>query len=202
MMNTDVELGSGRTVEAVLALVELEEEAKAIVEQAETLEAGVGALLDAQRFKDAVSLLAHALPDREGVGWAWVCAREVTPEDSPDEIEAVLAATRAWIKEPTDEARRTAMAASEAAGLEGSAAYTGLAAFFCGETIGPAELDPVPPPAGVVSKVVGACIALAATEGPPDEIDATLERFAARGVELASRIHLWPDEESEAGESD
>lgn len=192
-MNTDLELASGRSVADVLGALDLEDEGREILEGAPDLKAGVQALVDGERFADAVAVLAHALPDREGVGWAWVCAREATPKDSPDEIEGVLKATRAWIQDPSEEARRAAMAASEAAGLETSAGFTGLAAFFCGESIGPPDLDPVPPPQGMVGTLVTACIAIAAAEGEPEEVEGQLSRFAGRGMELAERIRLWPD---------
>jgi hypothetical protein len=44
-------------------------------------------------FQDAVSFLAHALPKREAVWWAWVCARRAAGAEPPPKIKESLDAT-------------------------------------------------------------------------------------------------------------
>lgn len=200
-MKKDVELGSGRTVGAVLRFAELNDEAAPIVAEGSSLTQVIESLVQAELFVDAVVLLAQALPEREAVGWAWVCAREAAGEEPPEAVAEILDATRAWIKEPSDDVRRAAMDLVEAAGMDTPAGLAAVAAFFCGDSIGPAEYDPVPPPEGVVGKLVAGCISLAAAQGDPVTIGERMAGFTSRGRELAKRVELWPaDTASSSGD--
>ena len=60
-------------------------------------------------FPDAVRVIAHALPRREAVWWAWVCARKDSGAEPAPPIQAALDATERWIVQPTDENRREAL---------------------------------------------------------------------------------------------
>ena len=190
-MDTTTRLASGRTVGEILQASALEEEAAHVTREADSLEAGIRALMDADMHAEAVALLARALPDREAVGWAWVCARDAVADDAPEEQKASLDATRAWIREPGDAARRAAMDAGEAAGLDTPAGFVAFAAFCCGDSLAPADLPDAPPPPGLVGTVVSGCIALAASQGDPEGIGERFASCAERGMDLASRIELW-----------
>src|SRR4051812_37009985 len=101
-------------------------------------------LIDRRHFPDAVRLLAHALPKRESVWWAWVSARRAAAEPAVP-IQTSLAATEKWIAQPTEENRRAAMQAAEVAGLQTAAGGAGLAAFFCGASSAPPRGPPGAP---------------------------------------------------------
>ena len=105
MNTTETMLGSGRPVSAVCADAELADEALAVLEEAEDVPVFLERLREEGLMEDAVAFLAHALPPRQAVGWAWVCAREASGDDAPKEIAESLDVTRAWIKEPSDEVR-------------------------------------------------------------------------------------------------
>ncbi len=186
-------LGSGRTAGSVLQAAELPDETRSAVEDSPTLEQLVDRLIEDGLVHESVRLLAHALPDREAVGWAWICAWEVTGPDAPDAHLASLNVTRTWIQEPSDEARREAMQAAELVGLDCPAGFVGFAAFCCGDSLAPADLPPAPPPEGIVGTLVSSCIAMSASTVEPAAVEATLEGFARRGVELAQRIQLWEE---------
>lgn len=83
---------------------------------------------------------------------------------------------------------RRASRRAEIAGLASPAGLAGLAAFLCGEAIGPRKALQ-PPPIAAANAIAG-CIHLTADA---DEVDAKA-RYAdhvARGLELADQIELW-----------
>src|SRR5579863_5465832 len=107
-----------------------------------------------QLYADAVRFLAHALPKRECVWWAWVCARRSAGEKPPPKIKSSLDATEKWIAQPNEENRRIAKAAADAAGIASAAGCAGLAAFFSGGSLGPPEAPPVQPGDYLTAKAV------------------------------------------------
>ncbi len=104
------------------------------------------ALIEAGEFPDAVRFLAHALPKREAVWWACLCAREAAGADPPEPVAAALRAAEAWVADPSEENRRAAVARGRggraAAPPAGCAA---AAAFWSGGSLGPARRPGRPP---------------------------------------------------------
>jgi hypothetical protein len=146
-------------------------------------------VIDRGHFPDAVRLLAHALPKRESVWWAWVSARRAAVDPAAP-IQASLAATEKWIAQPTEENRRAAMQAAERAGLHTAAGCAGLAAFFCGASIAPAHAAPVAPGPYDSAKAVAGAILLAAV-AVPEKIEENFRAFLQQGLEVMARIKLW-----------
>ncbi len=66
---------------------------------------------------EAVRVMAHALPKREGVWWACMCAANTAPPDlkEPDRMARELA--EQWVRQQKDEQRRAAMKHAEAGGF-------------------------------------------------------------------------------------
>jgi hypothetical protein len=147
-------------------------------------------LTEKKLHPDAVRFLAHCLPKREAVWWAWICARRAAGEQAKPAIRASLGATEKWIAQPTEEHRRAAMAAAEQAQLSTPAGCAGLAAFFTGGSMAPPEAPPVPPGPYLTAKAVtGAVIGAAVAE--PEKAAERFEQFIAQGIDVASRIKLW-----------
>lgn len=155
---------------------------------------GPAALIEAlrkdEKLIEAVTFLAHALPKREAVWWAWTTARKAAGEDPPADIQASLEATGAWITEPTDENRRAAYAAAQVAEMSTPAGCAGAAAFFSGDSMGPADQPPMPPEEFMAAKAISGCLVLVAVE-EPEEMNVRLGDTLDRGLDVAERIHLW-----------
>src|SRR5690606_25761304 len=88
----------------------------------------IEAMAKAGQHIDAIKFLAHLPPGREAVWWAWMCARREAGPNPEPEIAVALEATETWIGEPTDQNRRAAMQAAEAASFETAAGCAALAA--------------------------------------------------------------------------
>jgi hypothetical protein len=142
-------------------------------------------------FEDAVRFLAHALPKREAVWWAWVCARRTAGAEPAPKIKTSLEATEKWIAQPNDGNRRAAMQAAETAEFKTAAGCAGLAAFFSGGSLGPPDVAPVPPGEHLTAKAVAGAVILAAVATEPEKAAEKFRAFLQQGLDVANRIKLW-----------
>jgi hypothetical protein len=191
MEATQVVLRTGVTVAAVAAAAELTPEAAVLLGQAEHPQDFMQRLLDAEHFGDAIDFLAHALPRREAVWWAWLCARAAAGESPPDPVADTLGSTHAWIAEPTDAYRRTAFACAELAGLGTPHGFAALAVFLSGDSLAPPNMEAVPPGPYDGAKAVAGAVALAAVAAKPDDPAGAFRDFIGKGLTLAGRTQLW-----------
>lgn len=139
---------------------------------------------------EAVRFLAHSLPKRESVWWAWVSARRSAGANPPALVQTCLSATERWIAQPTDEHRRAALKAAEAAAFKTAAGCAGLAAFLTGGSLAPAELPPVPPDPNASGKAVAGAVILAAV-AEPASAEERFREFLTNGLNVVERIKLW-----------
>ena len=148
-------------------------------------------LMAKEQFPEATRFLAHALPRRECVWWAWVCARKVTGADAPPAVRAALDATERWIVQPTDEHRRAAMEHAQAADLGTPAGCAALAAFFTGGSLGPPQAPVIPPGEFMTAKAAAGAVTLAAVVVEPARAAERFREFLGLGLEVAERTKLW-----------
>ena len=156
---------------------------------------GVGAFLEKlvaeKQHADAVRLLAHALPKREAVWWALQCASEATGSEPPPAVTAALAATEAWVNSPTEENRRAAQPAYEAAELKTPAGCAALAAFMSGGSMAPPNVPAVPPGEHLTAHAASGAVMMAAVIKEPEKAPEKYERFLAKGIEAANKLDLF-----------
>lgn len=151
---------------------------------AETAE-GLERLRDAGDLLSATRLGAFALPRREAVWWAGMCAAHTAPPDQRDiEIRARDAAER-WVRQQDDATRREAMELAREAGFDAPEAWVAVAAFWSGESMAPAGEPAVPPAPHLTGTAVAGAVALAAVRGEPSRQAARLERFLASLRDIA-----------------
>jgi len=184
-------LNSGKTLGEICQVANLPDEARAMLGNDTDGPGFVGQLIAQARHRDAVRFLAHALPTRPAVWWAWYCARQAHGAAPDPKAQAALDATQRWIAQPADENRRAAMQSAEIAEFGTPAGCAGLAAFFAGDSIGPADRDPVPPPPNMTAKIISSCIALAAVFDEPKSATENFKEFLKQGLEVAEKTRLW-----------
>jgi len=151
----------------------------------------ISLLIENNLFADAVRFLAHALPKREGVWWGWICAKKSSGDAPPPPIKASLEATEKWIAQPTDQHRRAAYAAAEAAPFSSAAGCAGLAAFFSGDSLAPPDLPPVPPGEFLFAKAVSGAVIFAAVSKEPENAPDKFKQLLAQGMDVSARLKLW-----------
>jgi hypothetical protein len=170
----------------VLARAALTGECAALA-QAETEPATAIERLEAAGFvTEAARLMAHALPKRECVWWACMCARHTTPANLPEADAASVAAAEAWVRVQTDESRREAFDHAQRANFATAEAWSAVAAFWSGDSMSPLGQPKTPPPAHLTGTAVIGSVTLAAVRGFPARRDERLRKFLASGREIAA----------------
>ena len=178
---------------AVASVAELEDEALALLRPDIQPPEYINLLMENNLFADAVRFVAHALPKREGVWWGWICAKKSSGENPPPAVKASLEATEKWIAQPTDEHRRAAYDAADAAPFTTPAGCAGLAAFFSGDSLAPPDLPPVPPGEFLFAKAVSGAVIFAAVSKEPEKAPEKFKQFLAQGLDVAVRLKLWTE---------
>jgi hypothetical protein len=179
--------------QAISMVAELSDDAMALLKPEYHPREFVRLLAENRLFSDAVRFLAHGLPKRESVWWGWVCARRAAGASPPPEIKASLAATEAWIAQPSEENRRAAHEAAKEADFGTPAGCAGLAAFFSGGSLGPAHAPPVPPGEHLTAKAVSGAVIFAAIATEPEKAPEKFNNFLTQGLEVTVKIKLWEE---------
>jgi hypothetical protein len=134
----------------------------------------------------AVRVLAHALPRREGVWWACMCAVNTAPADLAENDRLARESAELWVRQQKDEQRRAAFAHAEAAGFQSPEAWSAVAAFWSGNSMSPLDQPAVPPPPHVAGGAIAGAVALSAVRGDVTKQAARLKRFLESGRNIAA----------------
>lgn len=143
------------------------------------LEAG-GFLLEAGR------VIAHALPKREAVWWACMCALHTAPPDLPEPDRAAREAAELWVRQQTDPSRRAAMDRAQSSEFGTPEAWAAVAAFWSGDSMAPEGQPAVPPAPYLTGTAVSGAIALSSVRGDVTRRNARLQRFLESGRNIAA----------------
>ncbi len=168
-------------------VADLSPEAKAALTPSQTPGQFLDALVAKRLFPDAVKFLAHAIGRREAVWWACTCNRQTLTPDVPAPAVAALVAAETWCYQPTEENRRAAHAAAEAATMDHPPSLAAMGAFFSGGSVAPANVpQPVPPGPFHTARMVAASVMLAVVRREPERAADKYRAFVAQGVEIAN----------------
>ena len=173
------------TAAEVCRLYELDPEAAALLDETSTPASFIERLMAEQRFADAARFLAYALPKREAVWWACLCARAVTGDDVSSDNVAVLDAAEAWVYKPVDENRRKAMALAEKTSMDTSASWAAVAAFWSAGSMAPEDAPVVPPGEELTGAAVSGAVILAAVQTEPENAPEKYAKFLTKGLDVA-----------------
>lgn len=170
---------------------ELSEEAAPHLKDDIAPEPFIDALAKNELFVDAIRLCAHWLPKRESAWWALQCSRQAYGDKASPTHAAALDAAEKWIKKPSEQLRRAAMAAAEAAKLDNAAAWTAVSCFWCEGSLGPPDTPAVPPAEHLYAKGTAGAVMLAATIGAPKDVPKRQKEFVATAKKVASGEIHW-----------
>ena len=110
-------------------------------------------------YADMLMLLACCLPPRERVWWSCLAARDVIPD--PARLPPPLAASEAWVFNPTTDNRQAAADAINIAEVGDDTVHCASAVVWFDGTLGPADLAQFPAPAGAAEMSVFAMAIIA-----------------------------------------
>ena len=199
MVISDDPVNRGASTEAMklrLQKLGLSDEVLALCELADgglaggSLLACAAVLAAAGKVGPAVGVLAQGLSGRGAAWWACRAARLEPPGGpTPKELPALEAAER-WVREPLPAHAHAANAAAKLAGQGTPAGLAAMAAFLAGDTIAPAHLPPLAPPAHGAGMAAAGAVRLAAARRQPIDPDA-LARLLAVGEAVAAGSDSW-----------
>jgi hypothetical protein len=189
MSNGELAKVTAKTATEVCEHFPLGEEARKLLRDELTPWEYFDLLLQAQHYPDAIRFLAYALPKREAVWWACLCARNVSGTPPPSQIAAALEAAERWVADQTEENRRAAMPAAEAAEFRTPAGCAAVAAFWSGGSLGPPDLPVIPPGEYLTAHAVASTVMLAAVLMEPENAVEKYRTFLTQGIEVANDIH-------------
>jgi Family of unknown function (DUF6931) len=182
----------GRTAAEAARHAALSEEARALLSDDLAPGRYLEVLTSRAFWADAVRFVASALPKREAVWWAYLCARQAHGESPPETIAATLDAVHRWVAEPDEANRRAAQAAAEQAGAGTPAGSAALAAFWSEGSLGPASLETAVPPADhLTARGVAGAVLLAAVMNEPVKAAEKFRRFLALGRDIGAGKNRW-----------
>lgn len=175
----------GADRDEVVARATLGPEARAAGADAATVPGLIAALAGGGFLVEAARCFAHALPKREAVWWAAMCALNTAPANLPELDRAAREAAEAWVRTQTEEARRQAMALAEQVGFQSPEAWTAVGAFWSGPSIAPESMPANPPAPHLTGVAVAGAVILASVRGDPSRRLVRLERFLNSAREIA-----------------
>ena len=182
---------TAKTAAEICKRFALGEEAKKLLREGVAPGPFLDTLMEKQQFTDAVRFLAHALPKREAVWWACQCGRAVAGANPPPPIAAALQAAEKWVADPSEENRRAAMPAAEAAEFKTPAGCAAVAAFWSGGSLAPPNVPVVPPGEYLTAHGVAGAVMLAAVQAEPEKAPEKFRKFLAQGIEVAKGTQQW-----------
>ncbi len=143
------------------------------------------ALVANEIYPDAVQFMARALPKREAVWWACLCAREAPPAENAPPLAAAIDAAESWVRRPSEETRRRAQKAAEAIEASHPARWAAMGAFWSGGSIAPPELAEVKPADDMTAKAVAGAVSMSAALDAKS-VQPRYRRFLAYGRDIAN----------------
>ena len=143
-------------------------------------------LVSAPALDEAIQFMAFALPKREAVWWACLCARSQVRDSTPAAALAALTAAEAWVYRPTDETRRAAMERAQATQFDSALIWPAVAAFWSGGSLAPPNLPAVPPPPHLSGVAVCGAVTLAAVQTEPALAEQKRQRYIEIAIDVAN----------------
>lgn len=140
-------------------------------------------LEEKKEWIDILMLFSVLLPPRERVWWACLAARDYIGPKSPND-PLPLAASEAWVFDPSDEKRDAARHSMDNAYADDDTVNCALSVLYSDGTLGPGDLSQHPAPAGAAELSAFAMNVVALNE-LSDKFEAHTQVLIDRAVNIA-----------------
>lgn len=148
-------------------------------------EALIRALAEAGQWQDAIKVMARALPPREAVWWACVCARQMESLADDESEVAALEAAEKWVYKPNDDNRRAAFDLAQDNPTRSAGTLAGISTGLSGGTIPVPEDEYADVDSRAFAQVVGSAVMVSAIEKKGDELQRRFEWILKVGEDIA-----------------
>lgn len=160
--------------------------AAGLVAQAADVPEALAALIAADCYAEAARVAAYALPQREAVWWACMCADHTVPTDLPAADRRARSLAEEWVRMPDESTRYAAMEWATRAGMRSPEAWAAVGAFFGGPSLSQPGLPAVPPEAHLTGRIVSDAIILASLRGDSARKDHRLLEFLTSANDISA----------------
>lgn len=137
-------------------------------------------LVKSGQNKDAIGFCAFLMPRRETVWWALQSVQRMQPPGAPP--DPALKAAEAWVRDPTDETRRAALALGDSGDHASPGTWVALAAGYSGGSM--VATHPLPCPPDLTAKTARIAVLTALGRVPERERDAALRNCVEACIRL------------------
>ena len=165
---------------------ELQDESRLLLTPEQTPAEFFQLLMSKEYFQDAVTFMAHALPAREAVWWACICARYHL-ENAEVKYQLGQKAAESWVYEPSEKNRRICEKYAEEGDYATPASWACAAAFWSGGSI-TKEGDPaLEAPAHIYAHAVSGAVLLSVgwKMSETDDAETRYRRYLEHGINIA-----------------
>ncbi len=142
-------------------------------------------LTSAEKWSDAIKVMAHTLPRREAIWWACICARNMEVLAKNKEEALALKAAEKWVYKPTDENRRKAFLQAQKGDAPSVGTLSSLAAACSGGKLSLGEGQSADLDGSAVPQIVSTVVLISASEKEGDQANRMLESFLQNGIDIA-----------------
>jgi hypothetical protein len=193
MSDSSLALLQGDTASELVGSARLTTPALELLNPEQTPAEYLALLLERERFKDAYSFLAVALPPREAAWWAALCIRQTHGPIAKLNEAAALRAAIEWLLEPTSATRQQALKTGKALGKNSAAGCLALAVGQLPAALaaGSAGSSTAPEAANRTTRLLRRAVLLASVQGDPRLHARYPQHFAELGVGVASGEYTW-----------
>lgn len=142
-------------------------------------------LAEAKQWPDAIKVMTHALPVREAVWWACICARQMQTLPGDESETAALVAAEKWVFKPDDENRRAAFEKAQDSKSRSAGAMAAFGAALSGGGLPAFEDQYIEVDSTAFAQIVNAAVMVAATEKNGEELHQQFALFLKCGEDIA-----------------
>lgn len=175
-----------RTAADICAHYTLPSPAKKLLREGMSPGEFIAALAENNKYPDAITFMARALPVREAVWWGCLCMQHACGDNlAVNEREAAVAAVQ-WVMQPNEENRVAAKAPAGAAPPPLVAGALAMAAFQSGGNIASPNMPPQAPAPFAAAKSVALAVTLASVKSDPALVGKTQRCYLELGLEIAA----------------
>jgi len=143
-------------------------------------------LVGSGKLEDAVTFCAYLLPRREAVWWACRSARAAPAQIGEERAPALLAA-EAWVRDPDDEHRQTALEVGTKGHCDDPLTWVALAAGWAGGSLVSNPHHSIAMPQYMTARAARTAILISALSASWDQRPAYLQACIVEGVRLAEQ---------------
>jgi predicted component of type VI protein secretion system len=142
-------------------------------------------------FIPALRFLAYALPKRCAVWWVCQCVRQASGDAIKPEDLTALDTAETWVKDPTEDNRRAAMAMAEKQKHASAACWANVGAFWSGGSMAPPASPVIPPGDDLTGKAIYGAVQLAAVAQQPEKAPEKHKQFITIALAVCKGENTW-----------